>query len=64
MAWEIVCPDGLVRHYPYGNQEDAEFDAQLCDQKGCRLYPESSPLERLSSPCSGEPHSVRPTETH
>jgi hypothetical protein len=31
-GYEIVCPDGHVRHYPYHNEDDALFDAKLCDE--------------------------------
>jgi hypothetical protein len=57
-AWEVVCPDGRVRHYAYGNQGDAEFDAGLCSKR-CRLYPKTSPLERSLPECSGGAHHVR-----
>lgn len=64
--WEIVCPDGRLRHYPYHNRGDAEADARaLSDPKrfaarGCRLGPGSSARERSQPPCPGGLHVVRP----
>jgi len=60
MNWEIVCPDGRVRHLPYVNRGDAEADAELCDERRCRLYAEPEPLELAAPPCQGAPHRVRP----
>lgn len=34
-GYKIVCPDGKVRHYPYGNRGDADFDAKHSTVKGC-----------------------------
>lgn len=57
--WEIVCSDGRVRHPPYNNPEDAAFDADLCDERACRLYPTPGPLEQAAPPCPGAPHRIR-----
>lgn len=53
VAWEIVCPDGGVRHMPYTNEEDAAFDADLCTEEGCQLYPDTL------GGCPGGEHFVR-----
>ena len=37
-GYEIVCPDGRVRHYPYHNEGDAKCDAGVCDERGCSPY--------------------------
>lgn len=34
-GWEIVCPDGKVRHYPYHNEGDAECDAAVFTESVC-----------------------------
>jgi len=31
--WEIICPDGRVRHLPYGNFDDATHDAAYCTER-------------------------------
>lgn len=59
-GWEIECPDGRVRHYPYTNLADAEFDARLCDDRGCRLFAQPNELEKSLPPCPGGAHGVRP----
>lgn len=58
-TWEIVCPDGRVRHLPYANKGDADCDAEVCDERGCQLYPEPTDLERRLPPCEGKAHTVR-----
>lgn len=35
-AWEVVCPDGLVRHLLYINRGDALCDAEVYSEEGCR----------------------------
>ena len=60
MGWEIVCPDGKIRHYPYTNFDDAEFDAKLAAKGRCRFYLEPNELEVTHGPCPGGPHGVRP----
>lgn len=67
-GWEIVCPDGRVRHLPYINLGDAESDATSIDRKtsvkgaelACRMYPNPGSLERKHGPCPGGKHEVRP----
>jgi hypothetical protein len=57
-AWELVCPDGGVRHFPYANKDDADYDATLCAEEGCQIFPESYCLEALRPRCVGGPHRV------
>ena len=57
-AWEVVCPDGGVRHFPYADKSDAEYDATLCAEEGCQIYPESQWLEPKRPPCSGGKHRI------
>lgn len=67
-GWEVVCPDGRVRTYPYHNREDAEDHAEVVSdpewfaERQCRLAPEPSPLELSQSACCGGPHRVRPIQ--
>ena len=58
-GWEIVCPDGRVRHYPYINFGDAECDAEVCERR-CQMYPKRGSLERKHGACPGGKHEVRP----
>lgn len=58
MIWQVVCPDGFVRHYPYNNYDDATFDAAVYDRLGCRLYDTPNDLERSHPRCVGTPHRV------
>lgn len=61
--FEIVCPDGLVRRYPYHNRDDAHSDARRVNSIGCwRLggaYQTPNKLEQRLPRCAGEPHTVR-----
>jgi len=63
-GYEIACPDGHVRRYPYHNKGDADSDARRVNAKGClRLggaFKKSSPLEEALPPCPGGEHVVRP----
>lgn len=52
-CWIIVCPDEVVRHPPYVNCDDAQFDAGLCEQK-CNFYPNDPP-----NGCPRGQHSIR-----
>lgn len=62
MSYEIVCPDGHVRHYPYTQALDAEFDARFIDREGkCQLYKIPNELEARLPACDKQrPHTVRP----
>lgn len=65
-GWEVVCPDGRVRHLPYHNLGDAQSHARFASRsdwfakRGCRLAPKPGQLERSQPPCSGGAHAVRP----
>jgi hypothetical protein len=65
-GWEVVCPDGRVRHLPYHNRGDAQSHARFASRsdwfakRGCRLAPKPGQLERSQPPCSGGAHAVRP----
>lgn len=64
-GWEIVCPDGRVRHFPYHNLGDAKSHARFASdpvhfaKRGCRLAPKPSRLELGQPPCCGGKHAVR-----
>lgn len=58
VAWEIVCPDGGVRHFPYSSKDDAEYDASLCIEEGCQIFPESYALGGMRPPCAGGSHRI------
>lgn len=39
VSWDIVCPDGACRHFPYLNEADARFDAALISRRNyCNIY--------------------------
>jgi hypothetical protein len=61
--FEVVCPDDLVRHYPYHNLGDAESHAEIASRpeakRGCRLALKTSRLEQSMPPCPGGHHTVR-----
>lgn len=60
-GWEVVCPDGRVRHYPYHNQDDAQCDADGYSEEGCQgHYRHPNPLQLQNPPCPEGPHTVRP----
>lgn len=59
-GWEVVCPDGRVRSYPYHNYDDAESMARLATRRQCRLWPEPSPIELEQPACPEGVHTVRP----
>jgi hypothetical protein len=58
-GWEIVCPDGRVRHYPFHNLDDAEDAAGHC-AKRCDPYKIPSDLMTSQPPCPHGTHTVRP----
>jgi hypothetical protein len=59
-GWEIVCPDGLIRDYPYHNREDAEDMAEVMTTKRCNgLWPKPGRLELEQPPCPEGKHVVR-----
>jgi hypothetical protein len=63
-GWEVVCPDGEMRHYPYHNLGDAESHARFASdpkwfaKRRCRLAPKPSSKEVSMSPCPGGRHVV------
>ena len=59
-GWEVVCPDGHVRHFPYHNHGDARCDAEVYSERHdvCRdafILDRPTPLQR----CRGGRHVVR-----
>jgi hypothetical protein len=58
-GWEIVCPDGRVRHYPFHNMDDAEDAADHCATR-CNPYKVPSALFNSLPPCPHGAHAVRP----
>lgn len=60
-GWEVVCPDGKVRHFPYHNQGDAACDADVYSSRGCRgNFRRPNVLQRRQEPCPEGRHRVRP----
>ena len=66
-GWEVVCPDGRVRHWPYHNLDDAEAHAErasdlrwIARRGSCRLAPDMDELEASQPPCPGGRHETRP----
>lgn len=58
--WEVVCPDGLLRHFPYINEGDARHDAKLMtERRRCNFYPKPSVLETQLGPCPLGEHVAR-----
>lgn len=53
-GWEVVCPDGCVRLYPYHNEGDAKCDAEILTQRGCAKDPIGKQPQ-----CPGGLHTVR-----
>jgi hypothetical protein len=62
VIWNVVCPDGLIRHNPYHNLRDAESHARFASdpkwfsKHGCRLAPKPGRQELLLPPCCGGKH--------
>lgn len=63
LGYEIVCPDGRVRRYPYHNQGDALSDAKHVTHRGCLrmggVFETPSELETSLPDCPGGEHTVR-----
>lgn len=57
--FEIVCPDGFVRHFSYTNREDAESDAKFASESSCQFQKQQSRLELAFGSCGGGVHTVR-----
>lgn len=66
IGYEVVCPDGLVRSYPYHDKDGAESHVKHANDpawfanRRCRLAPKPSELESSKPPCQGGEHHVRP----
>lgn len=60
--FELVCPDGYVRHFSYANRSDAESDAKVASEGSCQFYKRLSRLELAYGPCPGGAHWVRERE--
>ena len=58
-GYEVVCPDGRIRHMPYHNEGDARCDASVNTERGHRYSP-GNPPEWYDPPCPGGKHVVRP----
>jgi len=58
-GWEIVCPDGRVRRYPFHNLDDAEDAAEHCAER-CDPFKVPSELMTSQPPCPHGTHTVRP----
>ena len=64
-GWEVVCPDGATRHFPYHNLGDAESHAAHASdpvwfaKRRCRLAPKPTDLELSKGTCPGGAHHVR-----
>lgn len=63
MMFEIRCPDGCVRHFPYHNGGDVTHDAHLVNTEGCWClagrYGAPNDLEKKLPRCEGGVHVVR-----
>ena len=57
-GYEIVCPDGQTRHYPYHNLGDAECDAGSYTARGCARWKKG--VRSLIAECPQGEHTVRP----
>jgi hypothetical protein len=60
-GWEVICPDGRVRHWPYVGRADAETDGHVFSAGACRSHRRAVALEASQPPCPGGAHTVRPT---
>lgn len=58
-GWEVVCPDGKVRGYPFHNEGDAESWARLKTERQCLLYPKPSPHDLEEPRCPEGHHTYR-----
>jgi len=62
-GYEIVCPDGHVRRYPYTNDATAVSDARHVTENGCwrmgSTFAEPNEIETRLPSCPGGEHTVR-----
>ena len=61
-GWEVICPDGRVRHYPYLSREHAEAEAGRLDHACGNTRARPTALETSQPPCPGGRHVARPAE--
>jgi len=59
IGWEVACPDGRVRHYPFHNEDDAEGAAERATERGCRPAPVPCALVLSQPACPNGKHVVR-----
>jgi hypothetical protein len=69
-GYEVVCPDGLIRNYPYHDEAGARLHARRVSkpehfaERQCRLAPkiakETARWLATMPPCPGGEHSWRP----
>lgn len=57
-GYEVICPDGKARHYPYFNEGDANFEAEHIIKNGCSSL--NDPVRTIKTVCPGGTHTVRP----
>ncbi len=71
-TYEVVCPDGLVRHTPYAEPDDAEAYVRFANRGGngepvkgapCEPNLTISPVCRTPSPGQNQAHWVRVVKT-
>lgn len=62
IGYEIVCPDGRVRHFPYHNEGDATCDAECyTERRNCGEFAgPGCPPEWSDPPCPQGEHTARP----
>lgn len=64
-GYEVVCPDGRCRHYPYRNKGDAVCDARMltkgehADKFNCVPRRRARPDWLTYPPCPGGKHTIR-----
>ena len=58
-GYEIVCPDGRVRHFPFHNEGDAKSDAEHYSRERDCQAGLRSPAEWSKPPCPQGEHTVR-----
>ena len=59
-GWEVVCPDGRVRHYPFHNEGDARGEARHATSRRCHSPKlDLSEIELAQPPCPEGTHVVR-----
>lgn len=59
-GFEVVCPDGHVRHFPYTNKGDALCDAVHYTERGCAHWKKG--VRALDPSCPQGVHTIRPIQ--